>query len=95
MVRELTGAQVTEERAHEQYIKYLHLKPSFYKFYYKSNSITVQLRKGGPWGVLQFAEPVWSGQCSFNNQKGYCWQHLEDKRHLRIGPSLILRAKRD
>ena len=38
----------------------------------------------------QFSEPIWNGQCSFNNHKGmrcgrqtvfgvgYCWQHLED-----------------
>ena len=56
---------------------------------------------------MHFSEPVWNGQCSFNTQKGvrcgrrtifgvgYCWQHLEDKRHLRISPSLILKSKRD
>ena len=32
MVRVLTGAQVAEERAHEQYVEHLHLKPSSYKF---------------------------------------------------------------
>ena len=107
MVRVLTGAQVADERAHEQYIQNLHLKPSSYVFYYKSNPTDAQLRKGGPWGVVQFSEPVWNGRCSFNTHKGvrcgrrtvfgigYCWQHLEDKRHLRIGPSLILKAKRD
>ena len=26
---------------------------------------------------------------------GYCWQHLEDKRHLKIGPSLIMKTKTD
>ena len=36
MVRVLTGAQVAKERAHEQYVQHLHLKPSSYKFYYKS-----------------------------------------------------------
>ena len=72
MVRVLTCAQVGEERAHEQYIKNLYLKPSSYKFYYKSNPTPVQLRKVGPWdwGLVQFSEPVWNGQCSFNNQKG-------------------------
>ena len=91
MVRVLTGAQVAGEHAHEQYIKDLHLKPSSYKFYYKSNPTPAQLRKGGRWGVVRFSEPVWNGQCSFNTQKGmrcgrrtvfgvgYCWQHLEDK----------------
>ena len=107
MVRVLTGAQVAGEHAHEQYIKDLHLKPSSYKFYYKSNPTPAQLRKGGRWGVVRFSEPVWNGQCSFNTQKGvrcgrrtvfgvgYCWQHLEDKRHLRVDASLILKPKRD
>ena len=107
MVRVLTGTQVAGEHAHEQYIQHLHLKPSSYKFYYKSNPTDTQLRKGGPWGVVHFSEPVWNGRCSFNTHKGvrcgrrtvfgigYCWQHLEDKRHLRIGSSLILKAKRD
>ena len=100
MVRVLTGAQVQEERAHENYIHHLDLKPSSYKFYFKSNPTPAQQRKGGPWGVVRFSAPVWNGRCSFNNQHGvrcgrrtvfgigYCWQHLEDKRHLRIGPLL-------
>ena len=107
MVRVLTGAQVAEERAHEQYIEHLHLKPSSYKFYYRSYPTESQLRKGGPWGLVRFSDTVWNGQCSFNTTKGvrccrrtvfgvgYCWQHLEDKRHLRIGPSLILKSKVD
>ena len=52
MVRVLTGAQVAGEHAHEQYIKDLHLKPSSYKFYYKSNPTPTQLRKVGHWGVV-------------------------------------------
>ena len=109
MVRVLTGAQVADKHAHEYYIQHLHLKPSFDTFYYKSNPTPTQLRKGGPWGVVQFSDPVWNGRCSFNTQKGvccgrqtvfgigYCWQHLEDKRHLRVGPLLILKVnfKRD
>ena len=107
MVRVLKGAQVSDERAHKHHIQHLHLKPSSYMFCYKSNPTPTQLRKGGPWGVVQFSEPVCNRQCSFNTQKGvhcrrrmvfiigYCWQHLEDKRHLRIGPSLILKAKQD
>lgn len=107
MVRVLTGAQVQEERAHENYIRHLDLKPSSYKFYFKSNPTPAQLRKGGPWGVVRFSAPVWNGRCSFNNQHGvrcgrrtvfgigYCWQHLEDKRHLKIGPSLVMKTKTD
>ena len=93
MVCVLTGSQVAEERAHEQYVQHLHLKPSSYKFYYESHPTESQLRKGGPWGVVRFSYAVWNGQCSFNTNKGvrccrrtvfgvgYCWQHLEDKRH--------------
>ena len=107
MVCVLTGSQVAEERAHEQYIKNLHLKPSSYKFYYKSSPTETQLCNGGPWGVVKFSDSVWNGQCSFNTHTGirccrrtvfglgYCWQHLEDKRHLRRAPSLILKAKQD
>ena len=83
------------------------MKPSSYKFYYRSSLTENQLRKGGPWGVVRFSDTVWNGQCSFNTSKGirccrhtvfgvgYCWQHLEDKRHLRVGPSLILKPKLD
>ena len=46
MVRVLTGAQVQAERAHENYIRHLDLKPSSYKFYFKSNLTPTQLRKG-------------------------------------------------
>ena len=70
MVHVLTGTQVAEEQAHKHYIHQLHLKPSSYKFYYKSNPTQAQLRKGGPWGLVQASEPVWNEQCSFNNQKG-------------------------
>ena len=72
MVRVLTGAQVAGEHAHEQYIKDLHLKPSSYKFYYKSNPTPVQLRKGSRWGVVRFSEPVWNGQCSFLKHTERC-----------------------
>ena len=54
MVRVLTGSQVAEERAHEQYVQHLHLKPSSYKFYYKSSPTESQLRKGGPWVLFGF-----------------------------------------
>ena len=96
MVRTLMGSQVAEERAHENYIQHLHLKPSSYKFYYRSSPTEAQLRKGGRWGVVRFSDAVWNAQCSFNTNKGvrccrrtvfgvgYCWQHLEDKRHLRV-----------
>ena len=70
MVRVLTGEQVHEERADEQYIKNPDIKPSSYKFYYESSPTPTQLRKGGPWGVVRFSEPVWNGQCSCNNQRG-------------------------
>ena len=46
MVRVLTGVQVQEERAQENYIRHLDLKPSSYKFYFKSNPTPTQLRKG-------------------------------------------------
>ena len=51
MVRVLTGAQVQEERAHENYIRHLDLKPSSYKFYFKSKPTPTQLRRRGPWAV--------------------------------------------
>ena len=76
MVRVLTGAQVAEERAHEDYIQHLHLKPSSYKFYYRSSLTENQLRKAGPWGVVRFSDTVWNGQCSFNTSTGIrCCRH--------------------
>ena len=51
MVQVLTGAQVGEEHAHEQYIKNLHLKLSSYKFYYKYQSHTCTTEKGWTLGI--------------------------------------------
>ena len=50
MVRALTSEQVQAERAQDNYIQHLDLKPSSCKFYFKSNPTPTQQRKGGPWG---------------------------------------------
>jgi len=95
------------EASHEHYFQNLQSKYSSYQFYYKTNPTPEQLRRGPLWGVRRFSDLLINGRCTFNTQKGvrcgrrtvfgvgYCWQHLEDKRQLKIAPSLIKRPKMD
>ena len=64
MVRVLTGQQIQDKQAHEEYIKCFEfdLKPTSYRFYKSNPTCTpTQLRKVGSCGVVRFYVPIWNG----------------------------------
>ena len=96
-----------DRAAHVNYMHHLDEKPSSYQFYYKTNPTAAQLTRGPLWGVRRFTDILENCRCTYNTKKGvrcgrrtvfgvgYCWQHLEDKKYLKIAPSLITKPKKD
>ena len=96
-----------EEAAHKQYVGNIDLKHSSYQFFCETNPTPEQWSRGPLWGVRRFSNLLINGRCTFNTKRGvrcgrrtvfgtgHCWQHSEDKRHLKNAPYRILRPKVD